>query len=413
MNLGEHFTTYWLQDGESIRAIFVAFLSALGTFFVAWYATKGVKETIKNQNQATPPEMLKLEKILEISAKYKEVTGEIDSELTKEIDLAKRRTVLESKIKNFTSNYQVQKLLERVKIESQSNKELRFPEPMIFASKFSWFITFIFGGMILLLILLIFVQAVELFYAINYWMIHKEYDISGQIFSGIAVLALSIICIFMIFQFMNFTLGRKSLIEVEYDLILRNIIQHNSEYFFGEANKDKIIKENVVEARNRLRFEASKKFKEWSNKNQYLDSWFYGMEDELIHPIATEFNSYKALPKGYMICYRKRYIAKFLLKGEGWVLVKSSEFKDSELALKDNLNKLALKDNLNKKENFFALLSRLKYRFGNPASIDSEFIVFNLNKLPGTSMNLKLDSRGLLSRDQWDKVKEKSREMEI
>lgn len=404
MNLGEHFTTYWLQDGESIRAISVAFLSALGTFFVAWYATKGVKETIKNQNQATPPEMLKLEKILEISAKYKEMTGEIDSELTKEIDLAKRRTVLESKIKNFTSNYQVQKLLERVKIESQSTKELRFPDPMIFANKFSWFITSIFGAMILLLLLLIFVQVVEFFNAIKFWIDHKEYNIVGYIFSGVIVLALSITCIFLIVQFISFILGRKSLTEIEYDLILRNIIQHNTEYFFGETNKDKIVKENIVEARNRLRFEASKKFKEWSNRNLYLDSWFYGMGDEHIHPIATEFNSYKALPLGYMICYRKRYVAKFLPKGEGWVLVNSSEFENSELALKENL----IRNN-----DFPALLSRLKYRFGNPTFSDSEFIVFSLNKLPGTRMNLRLDNRGLLSRDQWDKVKEKSREMEI
>lgn len=413
MNLDEHFITYWLQDGESIRAIFIAFLSTLGTFFVAWYATKGVKETIKNQNQATPPEMLKLEKILEISAKYKEVTGAIDSELTKEIDLAKRRTILETKIKNFTSNYHVQKRLEKVNVESQSTKEPKFPDSKVFLDNASKILIYIFWTVIFFLALLVFLQVLVLYFGLNYWLDHPEFNLVEHVFKGVATLSLSGFCIILFGGIIRLLSDRKSLIEVEYDLILRNIIQHNSEYFFGEANKEKIIRETIVEARNRLRFEASEKFKDWSNRNPYLDSWFYGMGEERIHPITTEFNSYKALPKGYMICYRKRYIAKFLLKGEGWVLVKSSEFKDSELALKDNLNKLALKDNLNKKENFFALLSRLKYRFGNPASIDSEFIVFNLNKLPGTSMNLKLDSRGLLSRDQWDKVKEKSREMEI
>lgn len=404
MNLDEHFITYWLQDGESIRAIFIAFLSTLGTFFVAWYATKGVKETIKNQNQATPPEMLKLEKILEISAKYKEVTGAIDSELTKEIDLAKRRTILETKIKNFTSNYHVQKRLEKVNVESQSTKEPKFPDSKVFLDNASKILIYIFWTVIFFLALLVFLQVLVLYFGLNYWLDHPEFNLVEHVFKGVATLSLSGFCIILFGGIIRLLSDRKSLIEVEYDLILRNIIQHNSEYFFGEANKEKIIRETIVEARNRLRFEASEKFKDWSNRNPYLDSWFYGMGEERIHPIATEFNSYKALPKGYMICYRKRYIAKFLLKGEGWVLVKSSEFKDSELALKDNLNK---------KENFFALLSRLKYRFGNPASIDSEFIVFNLNKLPGTSMNLKLDSRGLLSRDQWDKVKEKSREMEI
>lgn len=151
MNLDEHFITYWLQDGESIRAIFIAFLSTLGTFFVAWYATKGVKETIKNQNQATPPEMLKLEKILEISAKYKEVTGAIDSELTKEIDLAKRRTILETKIKNFTSNYHVQKRLEKVNVESQSTKEPKFPDSKVFLDNASKILIYIFWTIIFFL----------------------------------------------------------------------------------------------------------------------------------------------------------------------------------------------------------------------------------------------------------------------
>lgn len=404
MNLDEHFITYWLQDGESIRAIFIAFLSTLGTFFVAWYATKGVKETIKNQNQATPPEMLKLEKILEISAKYKEVTGAIDSELTKEIDLAKRRTILETKIKNFTSNYHVQKRLEKVNVESQSTKEPKFPDSKVFLDNASKILIYIFWTIIFFLALLVFLQVLVLYFGLNYWLDHPEFNLVEHVFKGLATLSLSGFCIILFGGIIRLISDRKSLIEVEYDLILRNIIQHNSEYFFGEENKEIIIRETIVEARNRLRFEASEKFKDWSNRNPYLDSWFYGMGEERIHPIATEFNSYKALPLGYMICYRKRYVAKFLTKGEGWVLVSSSQFENSELALKENLIR---------NKDFPALLSRLKYRFGNPAFIDNEFIVFNLNKLPGTRMNLRLDNRGLLSRDQWDKVKEKSREMEI
>lgn len=249
-----------------------------------------------------------------------------------------------------------------------------------------------------------FLQVLVLYFGLIYWLDHPEFNLVDHVSKGVATLSLSGFCIILFGGIIRLISDRKPLIEVEYDLILRNIIQHNSEYFFGQANKEKIIRKTIVDARNRLRFEASEKFKDWSYRNPYLDSWFYGMEEERIHPIATGFNSYKALPEGYMICYRKRYTAKFLPKGEGWVLVSSSQFENSELALKENLIR---------NKDFPALLSRLKYRFGNPASIDSEFIVFNLNKLPGTRLNLRLDNRGLLSRDQWDKVKQKIREMEV
>jgi len=257
---------HWMHDGEVLKALIPAigyvFVGAI-TWIGIWRTSKIAKQTLEDTREATPPELLRLEKwstILKDSNDYPEnIKYNLDMGTIKSTynDILKRAT-LENRVKKLgVTNKEVSDILLTLPtLSSRGEYPKNIKWNKLISKKF---------------ILLIFALLVE-------YVIILSYSISrGDIFFGIlisvTVLSGSIIVGFMIYL--------NHLDKLEKDLILRNSYKALSDIFVLD---NVILEETPEEDKQRIKLTNNKIFlyhqswKEYKkNKRPDWDSWNYGL----------------------------------------------------------------------------------------------------------------------------------------
>jgi len=258
---------HWMHDGEVLKALIPAigyvFVGAI-TWIGIWRTSKIAKQTLEDTREATPPELLRLEKwstILKDSNDYPEnIKYNLDMGTIKSTynDILKRAT-LENRVKKLgVTNKEVSDILLTLPtLSSRGEYPKNIKWNKLISKKFIF--AFIFALLVEYVIIL-------------------SYSISrGDIFLGIVisvtVLSGSIIVGFMIYL--------NHLDKLEKDLILRNSYKALSDIFVLD---NVILEETPEEDKQRIKLTNNKIFlyhqswKEYKkNKRPDWDSWNYGL----------------------------------------------------------------------------------------------------------------------------------------
>lgn len=320
----------WFFTEETLRALLTTLLGSAAAILSAIIASRNVSKTIKNQNKGLPPELLRLEKIQEIIRKHKvdEIFPNIDiKNFEIEYEKAIHRSTLESQMSNLgiQDDFARKKLLE---IPEKITDNFMFPDlNTIHGSKIDRFaryagIVFVFLGILMITLSVLLLLLIAGYLAVQ--ITAGEGAVINEIINpSLTATSLFIFGIFIIFMGRTLT-NRLSALDIETDLIVRNVYQHHSEYFTGKVCT---AIENVSELKKRVVFENSKKFRKWREENPGKSSWDYGFNSD--EPL-DEQRIRDAVPSGYEVIPNKfvfiRNFPFFYSKGKR--VVKSRERYD-------------------------------------------------------------------------------------
>ncbi|WP_237232793.1 hypothetical protein [Rothia nasisuis] len=295
----------WFFAAETSRVILTTLIGSAAAIYSAFIASRNVSKTIRNQNKGLPPELLRLEKIQQIIVNHNsdEFLREIDvTGLRDEYKKAIHRSILESKIGNLgiQDQYARKKLLE---IPEKTADNSTFPNlnnihggKIDRLAKLSGILLMILGTLVLILSVIILTFVIG--YLAMQFMDGSGIEVNetlGVILTSIGVLIIGITIIFMGSSIVN----RRGVLDIETDLIVRNVYQHYSMYFTGSTS---VVVENESEIKKRVIFENSKKYRNWSILNPDKSSWDYGFNSE--SPLSAE-EIRIATPKGYTVVTNK------------------------------------------------------------------------------------------------------------
>lgn len=308
----------WFFAPETSRVLLTTILGGGAAIISAFIASHNVSKTIRNQNKGLPPEILRVEKIQSILTEHLDNTtlsGYDSKPLLAEYERSMKKLFLESKILdiNVADDFARLKLL---RLPENISSSQRFPDLKVIhgsrldqTSRVLGLTAAIIGVAIL---------ALSIFATLATFASLFRGEI--EFFWGMIFILLLLVFIGIIILTAARTMtGRWSILEIETDLIVRNIYQTNTEFFTG---KKIIVRENVEESKKRLRFENSRKYKKWLKDNPTSNSWNYGFSS---NQTTLTINSSRFLPEGYYVESNK-FVFKpnFPFFGTGKKLIKNS-----------------------------------------------------------------------------------------
>lgn len=324
----------WFFAAETSRVLLTTLLGSAAAIFSAFIASLNVSKTIRNQNKGLPPELLRLEKIQQIIINHDstEILKDVDATgLKGEYKKAMHRSILESQLGGLgiQDEYSRRKLAfipEKIK-DIYSFPDLntlhgtRMDKISRVAGQFMMFIA------IILLFITIVTLVVFLGYILYSLANHNPIPLSENLFQ-LGILLFLVICSWFLFELAWSIINRTaSLVDIETDLIVRNVYQHYSEYFTGT---NLVVKENKSELKKRVIFENSKKFRKWQENNPDKSSWDYGFNPEL--PLCAE-KIKNTIPEGYSVVGNKFVFAlfPFVIRCKGRKVIKSNSEKNLQV----------------------------------------------------------------------------------
>ncbi|GGH57950.1 hypothetical protein GCM10007359_03620 [Rothia aerolata] len=290
----------WFFESETSRTILSTLLASFVSILTAIIAAKNVSRTIRNQNKGLPPEILRVEKIQSVLINHlnHKKLNKIDMEiLESEYRGSLKKLFLESRLASVgvVDEFSRQKLL---KLSDNIQNIRKFPDlNTVHGSIFDKF-NRIFGAASIILgiftlgitLLLLVLQVFILVFDANL----ERFDFGYVPF----IVIYGLVTVFL-FKLSKLIVERWGELDLITDLIVRNVYQYHTEYFTGMAD---VVRESELEARKRLKFENSKKYKKWIKENPGKTSWDYGFENKLSYKI---FSPSEALPMGYHVEYKK------------------------------------------------------------------------------------------------------------
>ena len=273
---------HWTHD-EVFKEVLKALIPAIGYVFVGaitwigiWRTSKIAKQTLEDAREATPPELLRLEKwstILKDSEQYpKNVDMGINTIYFTYKDVLKRAT-LENRIKNMAIwDSEVEDKLLKIKPKSGTSV---YP-------KEKWKVrhVYIFIG-IIRIVLYISLLAILLL-ILSIFIIFLHYTFSSEFDIYIALKSFMIILFLLMFNaallivynsLRSFKLNTK-FAQSEQNIIYRNCYHALRDIFIVDGLG---LNESSEQNREREKFEKSKLYKKWQQKNPQLTSWNYGI----------------------------------------------------------------------------------------------------------------------------------------
>lgn len=320
----------WFFAEETLRVLLTTLLGSAAAIFSAFIASRNVSKTIRNQNKGLPPELLRLEKIQEIITNHDSapILKDVDATgLKAEYKKAMHRSILESQLGSLgiQDEYSRRKLIfipEKIKdIYSFPDLNTLHGTKM---DKISRIIGQFLAIVAIIPLLITIIITVFVLGYISYLLVNYNPVPLLEILVRLQILPFFVACsLFLCFLARSIINRTASLIDIETDLIVRNVYQHYSEYFTGA---DLVVKENESELKRRVIFENSKKFKKWQENNPDKSSWDYGFNpDSPLAPHKIE----DAVPVGCKVAANKIVFIPlhFIFTTRGRKIVKSKPGK--------------------------------------------------------------------------------------
>ena len=273
---------HWTHD-DVFKEVLKALIPAIGYVFVGaitwigiWRTSKIAKQTLEDAREATPPELLRLEKwstILKDSEQYpKNFDMGINTIYRTYKDVLKRAT-LENRIKNMAiSDSEVEDKLLKIKPNSGQGKYPKEKWKVRYLYTFLRIIRIVLRISILLQSLLIF----AMFLGFLHYTFSNEFDIYITLKASMSIIFLltSTAALLIVYNSLrSFKLNTK-FEQSEQNIIYRNCYHALRDIFIVDGLE---LNESSEQNREREKFEKSKLYKKWQQKNPQLTSWNYGI----------------------------------------------------------------------------------------------------------------------------------------
>ena len=273
------FWFHWTHD-EVFKEVLKALIPAIGYMFVGaitwigiWRTSKIAKQTLEDTREATPPELLRLEKwstILKDTEQYpKNVDMGINTIYCTYKDVLKRAT-LENRIKNMAIwDSEVEDKLLKIKPNSGQGK---YP-------KEEWGIQSIYRRSVIFRWIYIHIatQALIMFFfsALFIFTSREIFKFWFMAFVGISFITA---IASMIGATITDNIYRKYKRKLP-DALMKNIVYRNCYYALREVFLVDGLElvESPDERKEREKFEKTEKYKKWQEENLQLTSWNYGL----------------------------------------------------------------------------------------------------------------------------------------
>ena len=269
---------HWTHD-EVFKEVLKALIPAIGYVFVGaitwigiWRTSKIAKQTLEDAREATPPELLRLEKwstILKDSEQYpKNVDVSINTIYRTYKDVLKRAT-LENRIKNMAIwDSEVEDKLLKIKPNSGKSK---YP-------KEEWGIQSIYRRSVIFRWIYIAAQTLVIFffYRLIIFNSRETFGFWSIVFlGGIFIINIAFIIGAVIMDNTYYNKYKRKLP----DTLMKNIVYRNCYYALREVFLvDGLeLSESLDEQKERKGFENTKEYKKWQKENPKLTSWNYGL----------------------------------------------------------------------------------------------------------------------------------------
>lgn len=276
------FWFHWIHD-EVFKEVLKALIPAIGYVFVGaitwigiWRTSKIAKQTLEDAREATPPELLRLEKwstILKESEQYpKNVDMDINTIYRNYKDVLKRAT-LENRIKDMAiRDSEIEDKLLKIKPKSGTSVYPKEKWKVRYVYTFFRIIRIVLHISLLLPSLSIF----AIFLSFLYYTFSNGFDIYVTLKASMGIIFL---LMFTAVLFIVYNSLRSFKLSTKFTLSEQNIIYRNCYY----ALRDIFIvyglelNESSEQNKEREKFENSKWYKKWQQKNPQLTSWNYGL----------------------------------------------------------------------------------------------------------------------------------------
>lgn len=280
---------HWTHD-DVFKEVLKVSIPALGSILaalIAWYGirrtAKVTQETLENSKEATPPELLRLEKwstILKDSEGYpKNLDIGIDTICSTYKDVLKRATV-ENRVKNMLVwDMDVKdRLLETEPVSDRNVYPIQDWSSMFNTFK-SFRILLIFGLLWMMGVIIFIIRC--LFTLIEQFIYSKPP--SNDDIDFLSLISGLLLFVFLIFQFSNWIIMREIKEEVREKNLIKNISYRNCYYALRDVFLIDGLElvESPDEREERGEFEKTKEYKEWWDKvkedHPEWTSWNYGL----------------------------------------------------------------------------------------------------------------------------------------
>lgn len=276
------FWFHWTHD-EVFKEVLKALIPAIGYVFVGaitwigiWRTSKIAKQTLEDTREATPPELLRLEKwstILKDSEQYpKNVDMGINTIYCTYKDVLKRAT-LENRIKNMAIWYsEIEDKLLKIKPKSGTSVYPKEKWKVRYVYIFFRIKRIVLYISLLVISLLIF----SIFISFLHYTFSSEFDNDTTLKSFMIILFLLMFTTALLIVYdspRRFKLTTE-FIQSEQNIIYRNCYHALRDIFIVDGLG---LNESSEQNKEREKFENSKWYKKWQQKNPQLTSWNYGL----------------------------------------------------------------------------------------------------------------------------------------
>ena len=271
---------HWTHD-EVFKEVLKALIPAIGYVFVGaitwigiWRTSKIAKQTLEDAREATPPELLRLEKwstILKDSEQYpKNVDMDINTIYCTYKDVLKRAT-LENRIKDMAIwDSEIEDKL--LKIKPKNGIGIYPKERWKVQNRHKFFRIIKIIHNVFSILLLIYTSFLLYIY-INKFEIYNIPIRKLYLFAFIAVLILYICTILLDLKCNPLKTSIKS-VKIVKNITYRNCYYALREVFLIDGLE---LSESPDEQKERKKFENTKECKKWQKENPNLTSWNYGL----------------------------------------------------------------------------------------------------------------------------------------
>lgn len=277
---------HWTHDHVFIDMlkVFITALGPIGAGAITWFGIRWTgnltKQTLENTQEATPPELLRLEKwstILKDSEGYpKNLDIGIDTICSTYKDVLKRAT-FENRVKNMLVwDMDVKdRLLETEPVSDRNVYQIQeWPSGNMF-NTFKSFSLLIFGLLWMIGVIIILIRS--LIILIEQFIYSKPP--SEDTLDFMSLIYVLLLFAFLIFQFLNWLVMGEIKKEVREKTLIKNISYRNCYYALRDVFLIDGLElvESPYERKEREEFEKTGRYKKWQEENPQLTSWNYGL----------------------------------------------------------------------------------------------------------------------------------------